>query len=438
MGMKYLIIGSGTAGTRAALEAKKKDRQAMVTMVSESTYPEYSPCALPFVLEGKIKDFTAPIVHPPEFYQKLAKVELRLEEKVTKIKDASVETDKGEIDFDKLLVATGAKPFVPPIPGAELENVSTLWSMDDAKKIQKLMKASKTAVVIGSGLIGLEAAIAFTANKIKTTVVELLPTVFPVLDSDISSIVQKYLEDFGINFLLNEKVTEIKGKDRAEKVLTEKNELKTDLVVIATGVKPNTTLAKDSGIKIGETGGIKTDNLLQTNKQNIYSAGNCTEVTEFFSGKPILSQLGTTAERQGLVAGLNLTGMQITFQPVLNSTVAKLHDLEIGSVGLSSNLAEKLEIPTKSAKFTGKHLPEYYPGGKDITVKLLSDDTGKLVGAQLAGTGVLERLEALTFGMQKNLTVKELALAEMPYTPPLCPTVDPIRIAASLLIRKIK
>lgn len=434
--MKYLIIGSGTAGTRAALEARKRDRESEITVVSASNYPEYSPCALPFILEGAIPGFGKAIIHPPEFYKKV-KVGLRLGEKALKINDGSLETEKGELEFDKLLIATGAKPVVPPIPGADFENVSCLWEMDDAKKIAGLMNNAKHAVVIGSGLIGLEAALALSSKKIKTTVIELLPSVFPVLDPDISSIVQKYLEGLGIEFLLGEKVTEITGKDKAEKVATETREAKAGLVVLATGVRPNTVLAKDSGIEIGEAHGIKVDNLLQTSRKNIYSAGNCTQSIEHFTGKPILSLLGTTSERQGLVAGLNMAGSETEFAPVLNSTVAKLHGLEVGTVGLSTSLSEKFGLETKSAKFTGKHLPEYYPGGKDITTKLIADSKGTIVGAQLAGTGVLERIEGLTFGMKKGLTAEELAFAEMPYTPPLCPTIDPVRIAASMLMRRL-
>lgn len=440
--MKYLIVGSGTAGTRAALEIRKQDRKAEVTLVSESTYPEFSPCALPFVLKQIIPGFEKTIIHPIDFYKKLAKIDLHLGEKALKIKDCSLETEKGELEFDKLLIATGFKPFVPPIPGTGLKNVSTLVNIDDGKKIESAMKTAKNAVVIGSGMIGIETAAALSSAGTTTTVIELLPQVFPILDKEISDTIQKYLEAEGINIALGEKVTEIVGKAKVEAVQTEKKTLPADLVVIATGVKPNIGLAKEAGIEIGEAGGIKTDKFLQTSKQNIYAAGNCTEVEEFFSGKPILSNLGTTAERQGLIAGLNMAGSggagsgPIEFKPVLNSSVARLHELEVGAVGLSTYYAGKLGIQTKSAKFTGKHLPEYYPGGKDITVKLISDESGTIVGAQLAGAGVLSRVEAMTFGMQKGLTAEELAFAEMPYTPPMCPAVDPIRITASMLMRK--
>ena len=434
--MKYLIVGSGTAGTRAALEIRKRDRKSEITVVSDSKYPEFSPCALPFVLHGKIKSFDEIIIRPLEFYKKIAKVDLRLGEKVLKVGDGNAETEKGTLQFDKCLIATGARPFIPPIPGTEFTNVSDLVTIDDGKKIRAEMKSAKTAVIIGGGLIGLELADALSSNKIDTTVVEILPQVFSGLDTDLAGMVQKSLEGAGIKFRLGEKVTGIEGKGKAEKVLTEKGTLPADLVIIATGVRPNTEIAKESGIGLGETGAIKTNDYLETSKKNIYAAGNCIEAKEFFTGKPVPNNLGTAAERQGLVAAFNMSGEKQELRPALNSTIIRLGDIEVGRVGITTALAEKFGLKVKSAKFTGAHLPEYYPGGEDITVKLLSDEKGLLVGAQFAGAGVLERIEALTFGMQKGMTAEELAFAEMPYTPPLCPTIDPIRVAATLLMRK--
>ena len=438
--MNLVVVGNGAAGTTAALEARKRDQEANIILISKSKDLQYSPCALPFVIEGDIKSFDDLVIHTQDFYKKL-KIELKLETEVTKIlpKENKIETSSGEIPYDKLIIATGGHPKIPPIPGTDLENVFTLATLEDGRSLNSAAATAKKAVIIGAGMVGLETAAALKKRGLDVTVVEMLPQVLPqVLDQEVAKEVQEHLSLMGIKFLLDTQVSELKGIGKVEAVIAGKT-LPADLVLIAAGVRKNTKLAEGAGIKIGVTEGIKVDSSLRTGIPNIYAAGDCVEATDLITGKPASSMLGTAAVRQGKIAGSNVAGGELEFWPVLNSTITRIGKLEVGTVGLTEAAAKKHGLEISKATFTGSSRPEYFPGGKPITVKLVSDASGKIIGAQLVGgERIFGRLLALSYAIQKGITAKELAFAETPYCPPVSPTIDPITIAAELLLRRLK
>ncbi|USG99754.1 FAD-dependent oxidoreductase [Thermococcus argininiproducens] len=439
--MKIVVIGSGTAGSNFALFARKIDRKAEIIVIGKEKTMQYSPCALPFTLSGKIPKLEDIVVFPTEFYEK-QKIKLLLETEAKAIdrERKVVVTDKGEIPYDKLVLATGSKAFVPPIKGVESEGVFTLKTMDDVKQIQNYIKERnpKKALVIGAGLIGLEGAVAFREIGMDVIVVELLEHLLPtMLDKDMASIIQSHMEEKGIQFRFGAAVSEIIGNPvNAVRIGEEK--IETDLVLVATGVRANTELAKQANLEVNK--GIIVDEYLRTSDPDIYAIGDCAEVYDAVTGNRILSQLGTTAVRMAKVAAENIFGRNVKFKPVFNTAITELFDLEIGTFGITQERAKKEGIDVVIGKFKGSTKPEYYPGGKPITVKLMfRKKDKKLIGAQIVGgERVWGRIMALSLVAQKGASVEDVAYSETAYAPPISPTIDPITIAAEIALRKFK
>ncbi|RJS86327.1 hypothetical protein CW704_05830, partial [Candidatus Bathyarchaeota archaeon] len=444
MARKIIIIGAHAAGTDAASAARKTDRSAEITVITNQKVAGYSPCGIPFVLGRHISSFEDLIVFPPSYYQ-MMKIDLRLETTAKKInvEDKTVEIEdkngKSEIlQYDSLILATGAYPFVPPIKGREKKGVFPLRTLEDGKRINQALEKAKSAVVIGAGLIGLEAAVSFVERGLKTTVVELLPQVCPaMLDKDTARLVQKHLEEKGLKVVTGKGVDEILGDDHVSGVSVAGEEIPADLVIVATGVRPNVQLAKEAGIAIGETRGIKTNMRMETSVKDVYAAGDCAESVNLITKRPMLSQLGTTAVRQGKVAGINAAGGYSVFMGCLGSCVTKLFDLEIGATGLTGFAASRAGIETVAGTITSKTRADYYPGGKPVRVKIIVDkDTERIVGGQIVGgEEVTQRINALSFAIQKQMTVRELAKADTCYAPPVNETWEPMVLAAEIAIR---
>lgn len=439
--MRIVVIGSGTAGSNFALFARKLDRKAEIIVIGKEKTMQYSPCALPFVLSGKIPKLEDIIVFPNEFYEK-QKIQIMLDAEAKEIdrKRKVVITDKGEVPYDKLILATGSKAFVPPIKGVENDGVFTLKTMDDVKKIRAYLeeRKPKKAVVIGAGLIGLEGAVAFRELGLEVVVVELLEHLLPtMLDKDIASIVQSHLEERGIGFKFGVAVSEILGNP-VEGVKIGEEEIKADIVLVATGVRANADLARKAGLEVNR--GIVVNEYLRTSDPDIYAIGDCAEVFDAVTGNRILSQLGTTAVRMAKVAAENVFGKDVKFRPVFNTAITELFDLEIGTFGITQERAKKEGIEIVVGKFKGSTKPEYYPGGKPITVKLIfRKEDRKLIGAQIVGgERVWGRIMTLSFAAQKGATVEDIAYGETAYAPPISPTIDPITVAAEMALRKFK
>ncbi|AAL81656.1 NADH oxidase [Pyrococcus furiosus DSM 3638] len=438
--MRIVVIGSGTAGSNFALFMRKLDRKAEITVIGKEETMQYSPCALPHVISGVIEKPEDVIVFPNEFYEK-QRIKLLLNTEAKKIdrERKVVVTDKGEIPYDKLVIATGSKAFVPPIKGVENEGVFTLKSLEDVRKIKEFIKKRnpKNAVVIGAGLIGLEGAEAFAKLGMKVTVVELLEHLLPtMLDKDIAKIVEENMRKYGVDFKFGVGVDEIIG-DPVEKVKVGEEEIDADIVLVATGVRANVELAKEAGLEVNR--GIVVNEYLQTSDPDIYAIGDCAEVIDAVTGKRTLSQLGTSAVRMAKVAAENIAGRNVKFRPVFNTAITEIFDLEIGAFGITEERAKKEEIEVVVGKFRGSTKPEYYPGGKPIVVKLIfRKEDRRLIGAQIVGgERVWGRIMTLSALAQKGATVEDVVYLETAYAPPISPTIDPITIAAEMAMRKL-
>jgi len=445
---RIVIIGAHAAGVDAAAAARKTDRTAQITLLTTQNKPGYSPCGIPFVLGGHVPSFDKLIVFPPSYFR-MMKLDLRLETTATNIdtKAKTVEiqdkTGKQEtLSYDSLILATGASPFIPPIKGKEKTGLHVVRTLEDGEKVdQAIKKGAKTAVVMGAGLIGLETAVALVERGVKTTVVELLPQILPVmLDEDMAKTVQEMLEGKNVNIMIRSGVEEFIGTEKVTAIVAGGKRIEADLFICAFGVRANTELAKNAGIATGETRAIKTSSRMETNVKDVYAAGDCAECVHVITKRPTLSQLGTTAVRQAKVAGINAAGGYAVFPGALGSAVTKFFDTEIGVTGLTEFFAKRAGLETVTGAITSKTRPPYYPGGLSLKVKLVVErESERLIGAQIiGGEEVTQRVNALSFAMQKQMTIRELAKADTAYAPPLNETWEPMVLAAEIALRKLR
>jgi NADH oxidase (H2O2-forming) len=448
MPKRIIIIGAHAAGVDAASAARKTDRTAEITLITDEKYAGYSRCGLPFVIGRHIPSFNNLIVFPPSYFQ-MMKLNLKTEIKVTKIdatKKVVLTTDKTgkteEIPYDSLIIAAGASAFTPPIKGREKPGIIPLRTIDDGQRIDQAVKeGAKSAVVMGAGLIGLETAVALQERGLKVTVVEMLPQILPaMLDADIAKMVQEMLEQKGITILTNKPVEEFLGTEKVTGIMAGGEQINADLFVSAFGVRANTQLAVDAGIATGETRAIKTNARMETNIKDVYAVGDCAESTHIVTQKPALQQLGTVAVRQGKVAGINAAGGYALFTGVLGSAVTQLYDTQVGVTGLTEAAAQRARIETVTGTISSKTKADYYPGALPIKVKLVVEkESQRIIGAQIiGGEEVTQRINAISFAIQKQMTVRELAKADTAYAPPLCETWEPLVLAAEMVLMKLR
>jgi NADH oxidase (H2O2-forming) len=448
MAKRIVIIGAHAAGVDAASSARKKDRTAEITLITQEKYAGYSRCGLPFVLGGYIPNFRDLIVYPPAFFQML-KLTLKNETTVTGIntKEKKVSTvDKAGIaetlQYDSLVISTGADPFMPPIKGREKHGICSLRTLEDGEKIDQAVKnGAKSAVIMGAGLIGLETGVALIERGLKVTVVEMLPQILPVmLDPEMAKQVQESLEAKGMSILTGKAVEEFLGSEEVTGIIAGGEQINADLFISAFGVRANTKLAVDAGIPLGETRAIKTNLRMETDIKDVYAIGDCAEAPHIITHKPVCSQLGTIAVRQGKVAGANAAGGYALFTGVLASAATRLFDVEAGVTGLTETAAQRARIETVTGTIGSKTKADYYPNALPIKVKLVVEkESERVIGAQIiGGEEVTQRINAISFGIQKQMTVRELAKADTAYAPPLCETWEPMVLAAEMVLMKLR
>ncbi len=448
MAKRIIIIGANAAGVEAASAARKKDRTAEITLFTLEKNAGYSRCGLPFVIGGQIPNFRDLIVYPPAYFQML-KLNLQTETRVagvgTKNKTVSIIKKDGAaetVPYDSLVIATGADAFMPPITGREKQGILSLRGLEDGERIDSAVKTgAKSAVIMGAGLIGLETGVALIERGLKVTIVEMLPQILPqMLDADMAKMVQEHLESKGMRILTGKTVQEFLGGDKVVAIMAGGERIEADLFISAFGVRANTKLAVDAGIPLGETRAIKTNARMETDVKDVYAVGDCAESPNITTHKPVCAQLGTIAVRQGKVAGANAAGDYALFTGVLASAVTRLFDIEAGVTGLTEASAMRNRIEVATGAISSKTKADYYPTAKPLKVKLVVEkESQRIIGAQIiGGEEVTQRINALSFAIQKQMTVRELAKADTAYAPPLCETWEPMVLAAEMVLMKLR
>lgn len=448
--MKIVIIGGVAAGAKAAAKIKRLLPDSKVEIYTDDTHVSYSSCGLPYYIEGNFTDYRALLVRSVEEF-KASGIDVYLESKVEKILVphqqvlVCTKTDAKLVNYDRLIIATGARPFIPKIKGYEnFDNIYTVRKIEDGINIREKMLKSKHATIIGTGFIGLELLEAFVKNGLEVDVIEKNDRLISAFDADMSDIIRNRLEAYTpstFRFHTSEIVSEFIGENRQANIVKTLSgkEFKTDLIIISSGVRPNSEIAKEAGIFIGETGAIRVNKLMQTSVSNIYACGDCCEEKHLISGKYVWVPLGSTANKEGRCAAMNAAGCYNEFEGVLGSAVSRCLNTTMSMTGLTEKEALEFGYNTVTATVSKPDMVSYMPDVGDITLKVVADKaTGLLLGGQAVGSiGADKRINTLATAILGHLTVNEFNNHDLTYAPPYSTTIDPLLNAMSILCRKI-
>lgn len=444
-GLNIVIIGGGASGLTTASNIRKFDEDSQIIVFTTQKHVAYSPCAIPYVIGGHIDSFNDIIMHRPEEYMR-KNIRILTETTVTEIdKDLSevVYEDKNGnkqiMKYDKLVIATGGKPLIPPIPGKDLKGVFKVRTVEDGLDIQNYANKSKRVVLVGGGAIGLELGSELANKGLEVTIAEMVPQLFPrSFDKEMSDKFQEHLQSNKIEILTGAAVESINGETKVESVTIDGVERPADMVILSTGVRPQTELAESIGCKMGKFA-IEVDDHMETSIENVYAAGDCVQVTNAITGEITLSPLGTTAVRQGIILAKHLTGHDIEFQPVLNSTVSQIGKMEMGAIGITEQEAVNQGIDVVVSRIDSLSRARYYPGSEPLFIKLIAKTDGTIIGCQMFGQeAVSERVDTMTAIMSQKLKCEDVVSMEFSYAPPLSTVVDPIAQAAEDCLEQIE
>ncbi len=432
--MKIIIIGGGSAGTTCAFELRKLNKEHEITVIEKGENTEYSPCAMPYVLSGEIPDKKDILIKQKQDYEE-NNIELLLETKAEKIDrdNKKVILKNGrELEYDKLVLATGSKPIKPSIKGLEEIKTHNLCNYRDMEKIQEKMKHSEEVAIIGAGMIGIEAAQAMKKRNKEVKVFERKNKILPYLfDEKMAKKIEEHLEGPNLDIQKSTQIQEIKEN----KIKTNKEEYSYDTIILAAGVRANTELAEKANLETKKA--IVTNKKKKTEDPDIYAIGDCSLNEHSVTGERTISPLGTTAFREGKFTARHINGSKEEFPPVLNTTVSNVAGLCIGSTGLMEEHAE--ETGCISATYTGEKTSSYYPEDSEITVKLISSEEGELIGAQAASeSDISGTMNWLTFAIKEKTSIEKIARSETCYNPAVASIINPVATAAQVLEKKFR
>lgn len=457
MGKRIVIIGGVAAGPKAAARARRLDPSAEITIVEKDELLSYAGCGLPYYISGLVEDrrqlMTTPIgvLRDPKFFAQVKNIKVLnktkavgIERKTKKIEVVGVDSGETQrLSYDKLILATGAEPIEPPIPGKDLKNVWRLKHVEDADRFREYLQreACPNVVIIGGGLIGMEMTEAVIQCKGGVTVVEMLPHVLPMIDAEMALLVEKHMRDVGVKVATSARVERIEGDDdgKVRRVVTSGGAFEANLVLLSVGIRPNIELAQKAGLLIGPSGGIYVNEYMQTSDPDIYAAGDCAEKSCNIRGTECFLPLGSAANKEGRVAGSNAVGHTERFPGVLGATALKVFDWNVGRAGLSVEQATELGIPVVSATVSAPDKPHYYPGNKPVILKLIAEKPNRrLIGIQGVGPGeVMKRIDVAITAMTARMTVDDVANLDLAYAPPYSEAMDVLIHGANILRNKL-
>lgn len=450
MRRKLLVIGGVAAGPKAAAKARRCDPEMEIVIYQEEDDISYAGCGLPYYISGMIEDRQELISRTPgKFAQDGIKIlKNRRIEKID-LQDSSVSgrnVGSGEVftdRFDRLVIATGAYAIRPKIEGIDLKNIFYLRSIFDADAILKKIRSKdiRNVVVAGGGYIGLEMAESLVDLGKDVTMVELAPQILTLFDEDFAGILQQYLEQKGVKVFTSEGIQALKGRNgKVVQVETAARKLEADAVLMSLGIRPQVELAKQAGLRIGATGAIWVNEKMETSAEGVYAAGDCAETTHLITGKKVWIPLGSTANKQGRVVGVNVCGGNAVFPGVMGTTIFKTFDFNVAKTGLNMREAEKEGFQPVQAIVRGYDRAHYYPGGKESTLKVIADkETGRILGGEAIGEGPSDKfIDILAMALHGKMTSRQLASVDLAYAPPFSPVLSPVIVAANVLMNKLE
>ena len=460
MSKKILVIGGSASGPKAAARARRLDFHADITIIQKAHDLSMASCGYPYYVGGffdnrnQLLCTPTGVVRDPSYFMKSKNINAITDTEVTSInRDAKtveaknlVTGEKHTYEYDKLILAMGATPKMPPVPGIDLKGITTLQSMPDADYLRKVRDEGKIkkAVVVGGGLIGIETCEALQLAGIKITVIEMLPQILMFLDWQLAKILENHVKSHAADVVTDNAVSAFLGDENGQLTavkLANGDEIPCEMAVVAIGVTPNIKIAQEAGIKIGDCRGIMVDNYMQTNDPDIYAVGDCTEIPHRLSGTNVHAPYGDLANLQGRVAGENAAvGNVVEFPGTIQTGVCKVFEFSAGSTGLSRTSAEKLGYKNiETVTTSGPDRPGFM-GAKILINRMIADaDTGKLLGFECIGLGdASKQIGMAAMAIMGGMTIDQLVNADLPYAPPFSLAIDNILACAHALQNKLR
>lgn len=441
---RLIVVGGNAAGLSAASYVKRRMPNVDVLVFERTSNASYASCGLPYLIEGITGEPHELIALPVKTLREKRGINVRLRSEVagidTKRRVVTVKNlDEGgehEYSYDRLVISTGAFPVRPNVPGIDLDGVFTLRSLDDGIKLKSFIegRSPKRVVIVGGGYVGLEMAEAFSVQSFDVTVLEKMNRVLGNFDTEIATIVEQKLKERGVRLLLGSGLKAIERVGEEMRVVTEDSLVPCDLVVIGVGVKPDVSLARAAGIELGQTGAIWVNDRMETSKEHVYACGDCAEAYHRLIKRNTWIPLGDTANKQGRVAGANIAGEDVSFPGIIGTAATKVFDLELARTGLGEDEAVREGFSVYTVFVESSTRAHYYPGRKNISIKLIVErGTKRLLGAQAAGgEAVAKRVDVFATAIWAGMTVDEIAWIDLTYVPPVAPVWDPILVAAQV------
>ncbi|WP_431995886.1 FAD-dependent oxidoreductase [Streptomyces griseoflavus] len=452
-GERLVVIGGDAAGMSAASQARRLRGPGELEIVAfeRGRFTSFSACGIPYWVSGDVPDRDRLIARTAEEHR-ARDIDLRLCTEVT-----AIDTDRGRVrardvdsgteswtSYDKLVIATGARPIRPELPGMDAPGVHGVQTLDDGQALLDTLHRTRgrRAVVIGAGYIGVEMAEAMIKRGYEVTVVNRGKEPMSTLDPDMGRLVHRAMEGMGITMVNDAEVTKLLTGDdgRVRAVATESAEYPADVVVLGIGVRPETALARAAGLPLGDSGGLLTDRSMRVRgHENIWAGGDCVEVLDLVSGQQRHIPLGTHANKHGQIIGANAGGGYATFPGVVGTAVSKVCDLEIARTGLRERDARRVGLRFESVTIESTSRAGYYPDASPMTVKMLAElRTGRLLGVQIVGReGAGKRVDIAAVALTAGMTVEQMTALDLGYAPPFSPVWDPVLVAARKATAKI-
>ncbi|SDI47318.1 FAD-dependent oxidoreductase [Natribacillus halophilus] len=440
---RYVIIGGDAAGMSAAMQiVRRGPDDAKITTLERGSIYSYAQCGLPYVIEGSVAATDDLIARSTDTFRNKYGIDARVQHEVTDVNPEKQEVygtnlqrnESFTIPYDQLLIATGVDPVVPSLPGTDLAGVHTLKTIPDLERLRSDLHGHREITIVGGGYVGLELAEAFVAQNFSVRIIERNRQLAKMFDADMVEHLHEEAEQQGIELLFGKTVTEVEADDRGRvnALIVDEERFSTDLVVFATGVKPNTSFLQATGVDLNKNGAINVDAYMNTNIENIYAAGDCALQYHRIKEKNDFLPLGTHANKQGRIAGTNMSGETKTFQGVVGTAIFRFIRFTAARTGLSEKEADALAIPADAVSYKGTDIAGYFTEKKPLHIKLVyHTDNKRLLGAQVIGeSGADKRIDVVATALFHNMNIDEFEDLDLSYAPPYNGVWDPLQQAA--------